>query len=352
VRSARQNQPFFNNQELEIRFDQEFETAGRRGHRVDAATRSVEAARASVADQIRLLQLDVQRAYFQAVLARADADAANASLAEIDKVIEVSRARYRLGELSGGELRRLEVERLKFVDDVFAADLSLRNARSLLLTLMNAGRLDLPFDPVEPLAPPAMLPGGAGVAAPKALTYDVAALTAQALASRPDLVAARREQDRAESEALLQHALRTPNVTAGGGFRRDFGDNGLVVAVSVPLPIFGRNPGGVARADAARLLAASRIAVAQAAVALEVQQAVNNVEVSRDRVAYLEGEFLKSARESRDIVLAAHRGAPPTSVIISTRSAPAEGQRARNRALFDHRMHLFSRRGRGRSAGD
>jgi cobalt-zinc-cadmium efflux system outer membrane protein len=347
---AGQSHPFIDAQELVVRFDQEIETAGRRGLRVETAARSVDAARASVAEQVRLLQLDVERAYFQAVLARADADAAKTSLTEMDKVIEVSRTRYRLGELSGGELRRLEVERLKFVDDVFAADLALRNARSLLLTLMNAGRLDVPIEPVEPWAPP----GGIGPAGAIPLPLDAAALTAQALANRPDLLTARREQERADSEARLQHAIRTPNVTAGAGYRREFGENGLVVALSVPLPIFGRNPGGVARADAERRLAASRIAVAESAVALQVQQALNNVEVSRARVDYLEREFLKSARESRDIVLAAYRGgAADLSDYLDAERALREGQRAYNRALFDHRMHLFELDAAvGRPAGD
>ena len=139
---AGSRRPFFADQEIVLRVDQEIETAGRRRLRTDVATQTVEAARAALADEVRQLRLAVQRAYFQTVLARADRSAAQASLDEIDKVIEVSRVRYRLGELSGGELRRLEVERLRFADDVFAADLALRNARGALLALLGAGRFD------------------------------------------------------------------------------------------------------------------------------------------------------------------------------------------------------------------
>jgi len=277
------------------------------------------------------------------VLAKADTEAAHASLEEIDKVIALSRTRYRLGELSGGDVRRLEVERLRFADDVFAADLALKNARSLLLTLMHAGRLDAPFEPAEPLAWPATgRPEAAGAVPVTPRGYDVAALTALALANRPDLAAARRDEERAAGGVKLQRALGTPNVTASAGYRREFGENGLVVGVSVPLPVFGRNPGGIARAEAERRLAASRVAAVEAAVALDVQQAINRLEVSRARVAYLEREFLKSARESRDIVLAAYRsGAADLSDYLDAERALREGVRAYNRALFDLRMHLF-----------
>ena len=346
---------FWDRQELTIQVEQEFELGDRRRLRGEAAGAAATATRASLDNRVRQIRIEVQRVYFQLVLARLDAEQARASLAEIDQVIAVSRSRYKQGEVSGGELRRLEVERLKFVDDVFAADLALRNARSQLLALVHAGRLDIVFEPVEPLAPPSLAPAGAaGATGAAPAPFDAGSLTAQALANRPDLLAARRAQDRADSEAKLQRAMRTPNVTLGAGYRRDFGDNGLVVALSVPLPVFGRNPGGVARAEAERQLASSRIAVAESAIALEVQEAVNNLEISRARVEYLERDFLKSARESRDIVFAAYReGAADLSDYLDAQRALRAGQRAYNRALFEHRMHLFRLDAAlGRVAGD
>ena len=130
-----QRPSFFDNQDLALRFDQEIELAGRRALRTSAADASIDAARARIDDAHRLLSLDVQRAYFQAVLAAADRDVSQASLEEIDRAIDLNRSRFEEGEISGGDLRRLRVERLRFVDDVFAAELALRNARSALLAL-------------------------------------------------------------------------------------------------------------------------------------------------------------------------------------------------------------------------
>ena len=72
----------------------------------------------------------MQRAYLHAVLAKADYEVAQATLADIDRVLAINRARFEQGELSGVELRRLQVERHRFADDVLTPDLALKNARA------------------------------------------------------------------------------------------------------------------------------------------------------------------------------------------------------------------------------
>jgi cobalt-zinc-cadmium efflux system outer membrane protein len=336
-----QRPSFLNNQEFTIRVDQEIETAGRRGLRTRAAAAGIDVARLELQDRLRQLELDVRRTYFQAVLAKADLDVARGTLDEIDRVITLSRARLAQGETSGAELRRLQVERLRFIDDVFTAELALRNARSSLLALLNAPDLSQTVDVVEPLAAP---PGSGPVrvAAATGAPLDPAALGRQAGANRPDLVAVRRDVERAETETRLQRALRTPNVTIGGGYRRDFGTNAVVFGVTIPLPIAGRNQGGVARAEAERRLAANRLAATEVAVQLDVQQAFNAVDVNRTRVEYIEREVLKNARESRDIVLASYRlGAADLIDFLDAQRAFRDTLRTYNRALFDERISLF-----------
>lgn len=324
---------FVNKQELVVKAEQEIETAGRRRLRMATASLTITVAEAVLADRLRDLHLQVARAYCQLVLAAADRRAASTSLEEIDRVLAVSRTRYKLGELSGVELRRLEVERLRFADDVWAADLAEANARSRLLALLGSSRLDQPCEPVDSLAPPPGSPAG---------PLDVQALRQEALARRADLEALRREQDRAASDLQLQRALRTPTLTAGAGYRREFGDNGLVVELSVPLPLFGRNAGAIAKADAERRLAGSRLAAAETRIALEVQEAVNSVEATRSRLAYLESSFLPNAREARDIVLAAFRSGDANLIdFLDAERALRESQRTYNRALYDHRISLF-----------
>jgi cobalt-zinc-cadmium efflux system outer membrane protein len=338
---------FFNNQALTIRVDQEIELGGRRGLRTRAADAAVESAQARFENARRLLTFDVQRAYFQAVLATADREVARAALQEIDQAIGLNRARFEGGEISGGELRRLQVERLRFVDDVFAAELALRNARSALLALMNVPNLGQTFEVTEPLAASATpasptAPGIVTAVLPGQIGVQAAALLPGALARRPDIAEAQREVARADTQTRLQRALRTPNLTVGGGYYRDFGANAVVFGATIPLPFSNRNQGGVARAEAERQQAVSRAQAAELTVRLEVQQAANAVDVNRERVAYIEREYLTTARESRDIVLASYKlGAADLIDFLDAQRAYSDTLRTYNRALYEQRISIF-----------
>jgi cobalt-zinc-cadmium efflux system outer membrane protein len=272
----------------------------------------------------------------QVVLAKADDEVARATLEEIDKVLALNRARYEQGELSGVELRRLQVERFRFADDAFAAELALKNARSVLLALLNLRPLDQRFDTADELLPTSTGPSVAR------FTERRDTAIGRALATRPDLEAARGELERADAGLRLQRALRTPTFAVGAGLKRDFGTNRLIFTFGVPLPLFNRNEAGVARAGAEQMQATARQTAVETRVALDVQEALNAVDVSRRRISYVEGEYLKSAREARDIVLASYRSGAATLIdYLDAQRALREALRTQNRARFDYRISLF-----------
>lgn len=332
---------FINGQELTIRADQEIELGGRRGLRTASAVSGVEIARGFQADQRRIVDLAVQRAYLQVVLAKAEREVARAALEDIDRMLGITKARLGQGEIAGGELRRLQVERLRFVDDQFATDLALRNAKAALLAAIGYRDLSRDFEVSGALTElPVVLtafalPGGAD-------TLDRAAIETQAIANRPDLLAARAEQLRADSETQLQRALRTPNITAGGGYKRTLTSDGIVFGVTVPLPLFNRNPGGIARAEAARRRAENRATAAEIGVRLDVQQAANAIEVNQARVRYIEQETLVAAREARDAVMAAYQvGEAGLIDYLDAQRAFRDTLRIYNRALYERRLSDF-----------
>ncbi|MGE0393564.1 MAG: TolC family protein [Vicinamibacterales bacterium] len=331
---------YWGNSEFMVRIDQEWETASRRRLRTDVASAGRTVAQLTVQDRARQLALDVKRAYLAAVLAQADRGVAQTSLDEIDRVIALNRARLRQGDISGAELRRLQVERLRFVEDVFGAELALKNARGALLALLNASQLDQPLELVDGLKAP---PSDVGpVAAAAAMAARAQGVVGQALETRPDALAAREDLRRAETSTRLQRALRRPNVTVGGGYFNNFGSDGVVFGVTVPLPLFNRNQGGVARADAERRAADARSAATTMSVRLDVQRALNAVETNRARVEYIEREYLTNAQESRDIVLASYRlGVADLIDFLDAQRAYRDTQRTYNRALFDQRISLF-----------
>jgi cobalt-zinc-cadmium efflux system outer membrane protein len=343
--------PASDGHEYVFRIDQDIDLPGRRRLRTQSADRSIDISKALYQEQWRRVELDVRRAYFQVVLAKADRDLSTAALDEIDRVITLNRARFDQGEISGGDLRRLQVERLRFQDDVLAAELALRNARATILTLLNSPDLSQPIDAVDSLAVSApdfqsviALAGAATPSGPTPVTsFQQAglALVGQALAVRPDMQAARIAQQRAETETRLQRALRNPLPTIGAGYKDNAGNSRLVFGVTLSLPLFNQNQGGVARAEAEQRMAANRVRAAQRQVALEVQQALNTVEISRERVRYIEREYLKNAREALDIVLASYRlGAANLIDLLDAQRAFRDTSKTYNRALYEQRISL------------
>ncbi|MBP1635853.1 MAG: hypothetical protein H6Q10_2427, partial [Acidobacteria bacterium] len=109
-----------------------------------------------------------------------------------------------------------------------------------------------------------------------------------------------------------------------------------------PLPFFNRNQGGVARGAAERDRAVALQAAAETQVTLDVQQALNALDVSRRRLAYVEADYLRNAREARDIVLASYRSGAATLIdYLDAQRALREAQRTQNRARFDYRISVF-----------
>jgi outer membrane protein, heavy metal efflux system len=318
---------FGDSQELTVRAEQAVDLAGVRRARSRVGELGVDAARAFAEDERRRLRFEVRRAYLQVVLATADLTVARSTLEDLDKVLAINRARFEQGELSGVEMRRLHVERLRFADDLLASDLARKTSGAALLALLGQRPLDAAFDVADDLEAP--------VAAPRAWPTDP-------IAGRPDVDASRRLEARAAADVKAQAALGAPTPTVGAGWQRNFGVNAFVFGVSVPLPFFDRNQAGVARAEASRRLARAKTEAVVTAALLEIETARLAVESSRARVDYVEKDYLRHAREARDIVLASYRaGASPLSDFLDAQRALREAQRVRNRAVFDYRLSLF-----------
>ena len=199
--------PFFSNQEFTARFDYEVETHGRRRLRTEAAQGGVAVRESVYRDHARRLRLEVERAFYQVVLAQSSLEVARFVLEQVDQVIELNQVRYQQGDISELELKRIEVERLRFLDDVFQSELALRNGTSTLLTLLDApdlvqkieveGSLEISRDSVEEGLPP-------GIPLPE--------LKRIAIKNRPDLAAAISEQERVDIQTRLQRAIRSPTL--------------------------------------------------------------------------------------------------------------------------------------------
>jgi cobalt-zinc-cadmium efflux system outer membrane protein len=329
--------PFFSNQAIALRFDYEIERGGRRQLRTEAAKQAIEAQKLTYQDRVRRIELDVKRVFSSIVLEKSNMEVSGLILEQAEKMIELNRVRYQQGDISALDLSRIEVERLRFQDDVFQSDLMLRNAKSSLLALLNAPDLSMDVDVVGTLPVDSRIfePG----LPPRAPLNELRRI---ALEKRPDMLSALREKNRADTETRLQRAIRSSNITVGGGYKRNLSDNSYVLGVTVPLKIFDRNEGGILRADAEERRAVNLDALIQKEIELEVQQAYNAMKINGQRVDYIRTQHLKKAEEASSVTLASYNLGGATLIdYLDAQRAYRDALRIYNQAQFDERISLY-----------
>jgi outer membrane protein, heavy metal efflux system len=328
---------FFDVQEITSRVDYEIERGGRRRLRTESANQAMEAQKLMYQDKTRLLRLEVERAFYRAILAQSNLDASKSILDQVEHTIYLNRVRFQQGDISALDLNRIEVEKLKFQDDLFQAELALRNARSSLLALLNAADLSRDVDfigelPVDYQNPEPGLP-------PRSPLDE---LIRMAVNQRPDLAARLQEKRRANTETLLQRAITSPNITVGGGYKRNLTENSVVFGVTIPLKLFNRNEGEIIRADAEQMRSLNLVAALQKEVQLDVQKAHNAVEINRQRVEYIKTRQLKRAEEVSQVTLESYNLGGSTLIdYLDAQRTYRDALRIYNQALFDERVSLY-----------
>lgn len=320
---------FVDRQELFFEVSQEIQTAGKRSQRKAVAGANLRATEADVDNTARLLRFAVKQTYFQIVLAKAEVAVARDLLADFDRTIRSKEEQFRLGEISGAELRRVQVERFRMFDDVIAGELNLKQARATLLTLLGLPDLTFEFDVTEDLAkgePVGSLPP----------------LHVEALQTRPDLKAQRQRIVRAREQIGLEQARRFPDLFPFVGYKRSFSEDSVVFGLAAPLPLFNRNQGGIVRAQAEEERESFQLRRLETQALLEVDQAFNRLESERRRLEGLETEYLPKARESREIAEAAHKlGAIDLTAFLDAQRTFREVQRLYNRSLYELSIARF-----------
>ena len=329
--------PFFDVQEITSRVDFEIERGGRRKLRTEAANQALKAQKLAYENQRRLMRLELERAFYGTILAKSNLEASRLILDQVERTISLNRVRYREGDISGLDLNRIEVEKLRFQDDVFQADLALRNTKSSLLALLNASDLSRNVEvvgalPVNRVNPEPGLPPD----------VPLSELIGTALKERPDIAARLEEQRRAETETRLQRASRSANLTVGGGYKRNLTDHTVVFGVTIPLKIFHRNEGEIMRADAEQMRAVNLLAAVRKDVQLDVQKAYNAVEINRLRVDYIRTQQLKRAEEASRVTLESYNLGGATLIdYLDAQRTYRDALRIYNQALFDERISLY-----------
>jgi cobalt-zinc-cadmium efflux system outer membrane protein len=285
---------------------QEFEIAGKRPARLEAARLATSISKTDFADARRTLILDLRETFVAALLAKSELDFARDNLSNYQKVIDLNRVMLEQGAISRADSLRIELQMLQFQTDADDATLALKTAKATLRALVGTSNLPQEFDIQGDLR---TVP----------LEKGLAELQQLALANRPDLESVETAREKALADLRLAKANRWPNPTIGTSFLHTGNEiggpswfqpfypkgsttNAMGIGITaISIPFFNRNQGEVAHAQSEQLRADFLAQAARNQVLQDVETAYVSFESSRERVRRYEQTYLSLAKESLDI---------------------------------------------------
>lgn len=274
-----------------IGVDQTIEAPGVRGARRDAARLRTSLAEARLLGAEAQLDLDVARAYAQAIAAGRRALLADQAAQAFAAAARISERRLREGDISGFAARRIRLETARYV--VMRAEAVLARGTALLtLATLTGSPMDSSTQLRDPVADVTVA----------AMSVSGDSLVAVALRSRPELAAGGLEVDVATVETRLASRERLPSATLTVGSKREEvigGDQltGFVAGLSLPLPLWDRRSGAVGAAEAETQRRAADLAGVRRRITREVSEAVEALRAVQEQLRVL-GPELQSDAES------------------------------------------------------
>jgi outer membrane protein, heavy metal efflux system len=301
-----------------------FERGGKRHRRLDAARDATGQTRYQVSDAGRTLMFNTAQQFVTAQLAESNLDLANEDLASFQQTVDIAQAQYKAGAISEGDLLKITMQLLQFQTDVSGAKVAKAQALASLREFLGYDAVPANYD-VE----------GELTYQPLQLNRDD--LLAKALKNRPDLLAASQGVRAAESQFALAKANGKVDVTGALTYSHLSDQNTLGVTVSLPLPIFDRNQGEIARTQYARTAAQENAFAASDTVITDVSSAYEAFHGNQEVVSLYTGGYLKQSQDSRDISeYAYHRGAASLLDFLDAERSYRSTQLAYRQALANY----------------
>jgi cobalt-zinc-cadmium efflux system outer membrane protein len=271
-----------------------FERGKKRQNRLQAAKDQTAVTSATVDDNARTLTFNVASQFISALLAQSELDLAEKDLTSFKQTVDISQATYTAGSMSGADFLKIKIQLLQFQMDVSAAKLARVQALASLRQLLGYESVPESYEVVGDLE-----------YKPVKLGEDD--LKAMALRQRPDVRAAQLGIIAAQSQLSLAKADGKPDVTAQANYTHVADTNTVSLFASMPLPIFNRNQGEIARTGYA-ITQSQELSSEQASIALtDVTNSYEGLRTADEVVALYQSGYLKNAEDSRDISQYAYR---------------------------------------------
>ncbi len=317
-----------NTQQFDMGVSYTYERGGKRQRRLDAARDATAVTRYQVADTERGLIFNVGQQFINAQLANSNLDFAQKDLDSFQQTVNISEERYRAGDISEGDLLKIKLQLLQFQTDVAAARVAKIQALASLRQLLGYDAVPAEYDVAEELAY-------------QPLHLNLDDLRARALKLRPDLLGSQEAIRAAQSQIALAKANGKVDFTTSVSYSHLSDQNSLSIAFNVPLPIFDRNQGEIARTRFAMTQSQQNAEAASDTVLTDVRNSYEAFATNQQIVQlYLSG-YLKQAQDSRDISEYAYkRGAASLLDYLDSERSYRATQLAYRQALANYLLSI------------
>jgi len=273
---------------------QTIELGGKRQRRVDSAKAATKVTGFELVDLKRQVIFQVKKSFTDILVAREALALAEQNLVTLDNLEKLQRIRAEKGDLSGLELLRIQVQRFAFERDAADALQALKTGKIALRALLGVDKVNEQYDVTGSLDVPEA-------------SYTQSKLYRLALDARPDVRAAEAARDKVKADINLAKANAWFDITPQLEYQRIGPDNTIGFGFAMPIKLFDRNQGEIARtrADALRVDAVRDAVTVQALS--EVDTALAAVQTERGKVQALRDTYLPKATQARDTVEFAYR---------------------------------------------
>jgi cobalt-zinc-cadmium efflux system outer membrane protein len=286
-----------NNTEADLGLSYLIERGKKRARRYQAAKDVTAQTRSLVADNERGLTYQVSTLFTNVQLAESTIDLAQQDLKSFQQTVDIGEFQFKAGGISEDDYLKIELQLLQFEVDLEQAQLAREQGLSDLRQLLGYESVSADYDVVAAFDYVPM----------KANVEDLKML---ALQNRPDLRAAVQGVTAANSGYLLAKADGVPDLTVQANYSHVNGINAATFYTSIPLPIFNRNQGEIARTRSVITMSQEQQAFTNGRVLTDVKDAYEGLK-SNDRMVLLyRDKYRDIAKKGRDIAdYAYHRGA-------------------------------------------
>ena len=126
-------------------------------------------------------------------------------------------------------------------------------------------------------------------------------LKEMAYRSRPDLEVLASQRAEMRETIELEESQRIPDLTLGGGYKRDFGINSLYAAFQLPIPLFNRNQGSIDRARAQQRRVENEYLWKRIQIGAEVDRAYQVYRTQQSHVERIQDDLLGRAETALEV---------------------------------------------------